>query len=160
MRDTIWDRKTQKMVLLDGTPKGMKLVLQKRGVDVKELNAEKMSKKLSEFEDYSNQTTLLEELVHSKGHICLYLPKYHYELNPIERNWCHAKKVARQYYANGSIVQLQKVVPTSLDAVSLEMMNKFYRTCNDYEMSYRSGCNKKRNSKTVQVSSKSLSTNS
>ena len=35
MRDTIWDRKTQKMVLPDGTPKGMKLVLQKRGVDVK-----------------------------------------------------------------------------------------------------------------------------
>lgn len=148
MRDTVWDGKVQKMVLPDGTAKGMKLVLQERGVDVKGMNAEKMREKLCEFEDFSNQTTLLEELVRSKGHICLYLPKYHCELNPIERNWCHAKKVARQY-VNGSIVRLREVVPTSLDAVSLEMMNKFFRTCRDYEMAYRSGCNGKDVERTV-----------
>ena len=70
MRDTVWDRKTQKMVLPDGTAKGMKLVLQERGVEVKGLNEEKMLEKLSGFEDFSKQT-LLEELVRSKGHICL-----------------------------------------------------------------------------------------
>ena len=37
----------------DGTAKGMKLVLQERGVDVKGLNAEKMHEKVSEFEDFS-----------------------------------------------------------------------------------------------------------
>ena len=63
-------------------------------------------------------------------------------LNPIEWNWCRAKKVARQY-VNGSIVRLREVVPTSLDAGSIEMMNKFCRTCYDYEMAYRSGCNGK-----------------
>ena len=72
------------MILPDGTAKGMKLVLQDRGVDVKGLNAEKMRKKLSEFEDFSRQMTLLEEPVHSKGHICLYLLNYHCELNPTE----------------------------------------------------------------------------
>lgn len=106
MRDTIWDGQSQQMVLPDGTAKGMKLVLQERGVDVKGLNAEKMREKLSKFEDFSNQATLFEELVHSKRHISLYLPKYHCELNPIERNWCHAKKIARQY-VNGSIVRLR-----------------------------------------------------
>ena len=65
--------------------------------------------------------------------MCLYLPKYHCELNPIERNWCHAKKVSRQY-VNGSIVRLREVVPASLDAVSVDMMNKFFRTCRDYEI--------------------------
>ena len=50
-------------------------------------------------------------------------------------------EVARQY-VNGSIVRLHEVVLTSLDAVSLEM-NKFFRTCHDYEMAYRSGCNGK-----------------
>ena len=119
-------------MLTDGTPKGMKMVLQERGIDVKGLNADSMREKLSEFEDFSSQTTILEELVCTKGHICLYLPKYHCELNPIERNWCHAKKVARQY-VNGSIVQLQEVVPTSLDAVSVEMRNTFFRTRQDYE---------------------------
>ena len=31
----------------------------------------------------------------------------------------------------------------SLDAVLVDMMNKFFRTCCDYEMAYRSGCNGK-----------------
>ena len=35
MRDMVWDGRTQTMVLRDGTAKGMKLVLQKRGVEVK-----------------------------------------------------------------------------------------------------------------------------
>ena len=116
--------------------KGDETGLKERGIDVNGLNVDRMREKLSEFEDFSNQTTLLE-LAHTKGHICLYLPQYHCELNPIERNWCHAKKVARQN-VNGSIVRLREIV-TSLDAVSIEMMNKFFRTC-DYEMAYRSGC--------------------
>ena len=142
MRDTVWNGKVQKMVQYDGTAKGMKQVLQERGVDVKGLNAAKMREKLSEFEDFSSQTTILEELVRSQGHICSYLPKYHCELNPIERNWCHAKKVARQY-VNGSIVRLREVVPTSLYSVTVDMMNKFFRTCRVYEMAYRSGCSGK-----------------
>ena len=60
------------MVLPDGTAKGMKLVLQERGVDVKGLNAEKMREKLSEFEDFSCQMTLLEELVRSHMFVYIY----------------------------------------------------------------------------------------
>ena len=58
----------------------------------------------------------------------MYFPKYHCELNPIERNWCHAKKQTRQY-VNGSIVKLREVVPRSLDSVTTEMSDKFFRTC-------------------------------
>ena len=47
MRDTIWDGNAQKMVLPDGTPKGMKIVLQERGIDVKGLNADRMREKLN-----------------------------------------------------------------------------------------------------------------
>ena len=39
--DTVWDGKPQKMVLSDGTAKGMNLVLQERGVNVKGMNAER-----------------------------------------------------------------------------------------------------------------------
>ena len=138
MRDTVWNGETQQMVLCDGIPKGMKLVLQKRGVDVKGMNADKMRQKLNAFPDFANQPTILEKLVRKRGHIYLYLPKYHLELNPIERNWCHAKKISRQY-VNGTIVKLRSVIPTSLEAVTVEM-NKFFQTCRDYEMAYRSGC--------------------
>ena len=123
------------MVLPDGRAKGMKIVLQERGVDVKGLNAEKMRERLNQFDDFASQVTILEELL-------LYLPKYHCELNPIERNWCHAKRVSRQY-VNGSIVRLRQVVPTSLESVTVEMMNKFFRTRRDYELAYRSGCSGK-----------------
>ena len=45
MRDTIWDGNVQKMVLLDGTPKGIKMVLQERGIG---LNADRMRENLNE----------------------------------------------------------------------------------------------------------------
>ena len=71
-----------------------------------------MREKLNTYSDFSTQKNILEELVEGKGHIhvCMFFPKYHCELNPIERNWCHAKKQARQY-VNGSIVKLREVDP-------------------------------------------------
>ena len=47
MRDTVWNSETQPLVLPDGTTKGMKLVLQECGVDVKGMNAEKMRQNLN-----------------------------------------------------------------------------------------------------------------
>ena len=41
MRDTIWNSTVQSMVLPDGTPKGLKLVLEERGVDTKGMVADK-----------------------------------------------------------------------------------------------------------------------
>ena len=150
MRDTKWNGEVQSMVLSDGTPKGMKLVLQERGTDVKGMTADKMREILGSHPDFSSQTTIVEEVVQNRGHICLFYPKYHCELNPIERNWCHAKRVAWQY-VNGSIVKLRQIVPSSLDSVSVEMMNKFFRTCRDYEMAYRSGCKGKEVEATVKL---------
>lgn len=69
----------------------------------------------------------------------MFFPKYHCELNPIEKNWCHAKKQARQHI-NSSIVKLREVVPRSLDSVATEMFDKFFRMCRDYVMAYKSGC--------------------
>ena len=42
MRDTVFNGKVQQMVLSDGKPKGMKMVLQERGVDTEGMNAEKL----------------------------------------------------------------------------------------------------------------------
>ena len=48
----------QKMTLPDGTPKGMKMVLQERGVDVKGMNAAKMREKLNTYSDFSTQKNI------------------------------------------------------------------------------------------------------
>ena len=85
-----------------------------------------------------DKTTLLQELVESQGHVCLYLPKFHCELNPIEMCWCHAKKHTRAH-CNGSIVRLRKIVPESLNNIPLDMIARFFAKSNDYEMAYREG---------------------
>ena len=49
----------------------------------------KMRELLNKYSDFKAHKNILEELVESKGLLCLYFPEYHCELNPIERNWCH-----------------------------------------------------------------------
>ena len=70
--------------------------------------------------------------------VCLYYPKFHCELSPIERVWCQSKKYT-QKYANGTIVRLRCIVPEGLDSVSTELIKKYFRTCRDYERAYREG---------------------
>ena len=138
MRATTWNGEEQSMVLPDGTPKGMKLVLEERGFDTSKMKADEMRQTLSKHADFLDQITLVEERINSRGHFCKFFPKFHCELNAIERNWCHAKKHTRAY-CNGSIVRLRKIVPEALETVSIELMNKFFATCRLYEKAYREG---------------------
>jgi len=39
---------------------------------------------LSQQDDFKNQPSMLETFIHSPGHECMFLPKFHCELNPIE----------------------------------------------------------------------------
>jgi len=34
--------------------------------------------KLKSYPDFQNAATLLEDLVHSRGHLCVFYPKYHW----------------------------------------------------------------------------------
>ena len=88
--------KTQKMTLENGQAKGMQRVLQERGFDVARLRAKCspvcpientnccMARLLSRQDDFKNQPSMLETFIHSRGHECIFLPKFHCELNPIE----------------------------------------------------------------------------
>lgn len=139
LRDTIFDGQVQKMVMDDGRAKGMKIVLEERGVETKGMNADKMREVLNTFQDFKNKKTLLEEKVESRGHLCVFFPKFHCELNAIERVWCHAKKYSRAH-ANGTITKLRKIVPESLDTCHTDLISKFFVTCRDYLKAYRDGC--------------------
>lgn len=139
MRDTMWNSSIQKMTLTDGTQKGMRCVLEERGVDTYRMKADQMRKELRKFEDFrSDGVPIVEEMVVSKGHMCLFIPRFHCELNPIERCWCHAKRYTRAH-CNGSIVRLRKIIPEGLATVSNELISSFFLTCIDYEEAYREG---------------------
>lgn len=77
-------------------PKGLKDSLEGRGFNVKGLKAKCspvcphdsvgccMARLLSQQEDFANQISELERIIVEAGHLCLFLPKFHCELNPIE----------------------------------------------------------------------------
>ncbi|EDR06923.1 uncharacterized protein LACBIDRAFT_299288 [Laccaria bicolor S238N-H82] len=91
--------KPQKMTLMDGKPKGLQRVLEECGFKVSGLCA-KCSPVcpiddqncccawlLSQQDDFKNQLLLLKSFIKSRGHKCIFLPKFHCELNPIEMYW-------------------------------------------------------------------------
>ena len=55
MRSTTWEGQTQTMVYRDRTPKGIKAVLEKRGVDSRNMKAPDMREKLKSYPDFQKQ---------------------------------------------------------------------------------------------------------
>lgn len=145
---------------LRAQPKGMRVVLQERGLlpaGAKILKLCKLctSPDKSVKHDMSRtrccatriislQPDFLEEqprvcnLVKQRGHSCLLLPKYHCELNPIEMFWGASKAYARTHcdYTWHGLVH---TVPLALDYVSLSSIRKFARLCYRYMDAYRHG---------------------
>lgn len=88
--------KVQKMTTAKGEAKGLHDVLVERGFDVSKLRAKCapvcplentgccMARLLSQQDDFLNQPSMLETVITEAGHECIFLPKFHCELNPIE----------------------------------------------------------------------------
>ena len=113
MHDGFWDGKVQSMNDAIGIPKGMKVILE-RGINTKGMNADRMREILHSHPDFRNEKNRIEWLLTEHGHTAYFLPKYHCELNPIERVWAQAKKYSKAY-CNYSIVSLRKNVVPALE---------------------------------------------
>jgi len=50
-----------------------------------------MHRVLSLQEDFRTERPLIQTLIEDAGHICLFLPRFHCELNPIEMLWGYGK---------------------------------------------------------------------
>lgn len=86
----------QKMTTENGKQKGLQQTLEERGFNVAGLRAKCspvcpfendrccMARLLSKQDDFVNQVSMLETLIKEAGHECIFLPKFHCELNPIE----------------------------------------------------------------------------
>ena len=105
---------------------GLRIVLTERGIDTRKMTVNKMREVVGSHPDFKNEKSMLERfLVEEKGHIMYYLPKFHCELNPIERVWAQAKRYSRAH-CKCSIVSLQRTVHPALDSVSLENMQNHF----------------------------------
>ena len=91
MRDTMWGGRVQKMVDANGVPKGMRQVLQERGINTSAMAAADMQVVLANHEDFRTEKNSWNTIYMKKGLKAVFLPKFHCELNPIERVWRQAK---------------------------------------------------------------------
>ena len=145
LRDTIFKKDgkdvKQKMYFTESgkkVPKGLRLVLEERGYDVNGLNQEGLCKLLSADPDFAGEKSIVEQFILNEGHMVMFLPKLHCELNAIEQCWCLAKKHTRSV-CNYSIVGLRKSVCPSLDTVKTQTIRKFIRKAREYIRAYREG---------------------
>ena len=86
----------QKMTLDNGEQKRLQQTLQERGFDISGMRAKCspvcpiknkgccMACLLSQQEDFQFQASLLEQTITAQGHLCMFLPKFHCELNSIK----------------------------------------------------------------------------
>lgn len=93
MHDTVYNGEAQRMVDDDGEPKGLRRVLIERKVDITNTNKAQMIENLSSHPDFANEKSIIENYIVNRGHSCMFSPKFHCELNPIEKVWGHAKSI-------------------------------------------------------------------
>ena len=66
------------------------------------------------------------------------IPKFHCELNPIERVWAYSKKYTRAHF-DYSFNSLEVTINPALKSVTLDLIRKYCRKMRDYMAAYREG---------------------
>ena len=93
---------------------------------------------LANHEDFRKEKTIVEHFLSNRGHIVLFVSKFHCELNPIERVWGQAKVYTRMY-TNFTLPRLRVNINPALDSVSTDLIRKYFRRVLEYERAYLEG---------------------
>jgi hypothetical protein len=90
--------------------------------------------------DFQEQKGMLEEEILAYNHQVIFYPKFHCELNFIERYWCAASYYAREN-CSYSLKGLRTVLPLALDSVTTAANNRYYNRCARVIEAYTEGFN-------------------
>ena len=96
---------------------------------------------MSQQPDFQEQKCWLEEIIKAAGHEIIFLPKFHPELNFIERYWGRTKKWLH-YHCDETWASLRLTLVHALDNekwCSLSLLRKYARVCWRYMDAYRKG---------------------
>ncbi len=88
--------------------------------------------------DFIAQKLAIVELIEDAGHLCVFYPKFHCELNFIEMYWGAAKHYTRSH-CDYTQAGLQETVPQALDSVNIVTIRKFARKLWRYMQLYHEG---------------------
>lgn len=79
---------------------------------------------LQGHQDFREQKSLIATTIEARGHKCVFLPKFHCELNPIEMFWGFAKGRYRQV-KKSSFAMAQEEAVKALDSCTQDTMRRF-----------------------------------
>ena len=77
-------------------------------------------------------------LIEGRGHKCIFIPKFHCELNPIEMYWGYSKARYRQVKKT-SFDHAKREVLFALDACIIDTMRRFCNRSYRFMDAYRKG---------------------
>eukprot|EP01040_Poterioochromonas_malhamensis_P008028 gene8028-8678_t len=103
--------------------------------------------KLSQQPDFNEIQSALEDLYknfneeNNTNHICLFLPKFHPELNPIERVWQVIKRHIKKFNDEGNLPKVRELYKESITESVLQraLIRKFIRLMYVYLYAYDQG---------------------
>ena len=129
-------------------PKGMRQVLEERNLWRNKLRMQCKenctsnaccAKRILELQpDFKSQKSLVQEVIEAAGHLCIFLPKFHCELNYIEFFWGAVKRWLREN-CDYTFPGLQENLPKALKAVALETIRKWEHRMYRWMDAYRGG---------------------
>ncbi|OJA17241.1 hypothetical protein AZE42_10223 [Rhizopogon vesiculosus] len=119
-----------------------------------------MARLLSQQDDFANQEPMPETLIKKTGHLCIFLPKFHCELNPIEMasgllhfnvrdsdsesscwqywGWCKYRYRERP---KNNFAEAKQAAVQFLDACPLDVLRRFINRSWRFMSAYRKGLN-------------------
>lgn len=131
----------QKMTDANGKPLGLKNVLLERGKWIEGLRLKCGNRveiandvectcccihRMASQPDFINQKSALEEVILENEHLMTFFPKFHCELNPIERMWAASKQYVRRE-CDYSFPSLLRNVPKSLSEIPIAQIRKYFQ---------------------------------
>jgi hypothetical protein len=130
-------------------PKGIKEVLIERGLYRANLRGkckkcesgatDCCNKRILELQpDFQQQKSLVQEVIEAAGHLCIFLPKFHCELNFIEFFWGQVKKYLRDN-CDYTFDTLKENMPKALASVRLSTIRRWEHRMHRWMEAYRSG---------------------
>ena len=97
-----------------------------------------MRETLAKNSDFRDVKSIIEHMLMNRAHIPCFLPKFHPELNPIERVWAHLKRYTRAH-CKYSLPSLRKNIPLAYDSVTVENIRNHFRKVRHYMFCYLEG---------------------
>ncbi|CAG8848483.1 19563_t:CDS:1, partial [Racocetra persica] len=88
--------------------------------------------------DFMSQKNHLQEVIKAAGHICIFYPKFHYELNYIEAFWEDVKRYIH-LHCGYSFKSLKETIPQVLNSVTLAKIRWFACRSEQFMSAYARG---------------------